>query len=88
MTYTLPVSKLELVLLTDVLDYVIVHFEAEDAETAEMFRLTCEELRTKLITARHEAGLPDVPCPVEMMSAPERQQRAQFLATEPSTKVH
>ncbi|MFZ9903729.1 MAG: hypothetical protein ACO3FT_08760 [Ilumatobacteraceae bacterium] len=66
-TYPLHVSTLELVLLTDVMDYVMEHFEAEDADTAQMFRLACLGLRQKLNVLRADAGLPDVPGPDPMI---------------------
>lgn len=56
--YPVRLSQLDIVLIADMLDYVMQHFEAEDAETAERFDQACESLQAKIRAAAVDAGLP------------------------------
>lgn len=90
---TLVVSALDVVLLTDVLDYVADHFEAEDAETAQMFQLACATMRRKLDQVRPDLGLPALSPPASLsdmttLSDDARTMLARSLATDRPTTVH
>lgn len=55
--YPVRLSQLDIVLIADMLDYVMQHFEAEDAETAERFDQACASLQAKMRAAAVDAGL-------------------------------
>jgi hypothetical protein len=50
---------MDIVLIADMLDYVMKHFEADDDETAERFDQACTSLQTKMRAAAIDAGLRD-----------------------------
>lgn len=69
-TYTTELTKLDLVLLRDTLDYVLHHFEAEDPDEAQMFELACRDLHMRLSLVRQRAGVPE--CPTTDENTPEQ----------------
>ena len=86
-TYTMHLSELELVLVEDLLDYALDTFEAEDAKTAELFRLACEGLMAKTAELRVQMGKAPKPRPDTLTT---NEAAALWLATEGqlSPKVH
>ena len=65
-SYIAHLSVTDIALLSDAVEYVMHHFEAEDAENGLRFEQACRSLLTKANTLRVEAGLP----PLEIDAAP------------------
>ena len=61
--YPVRLSPMDIVLIADMLDYVMKHFEADDDETAERFDQACASLQAKMLVAARGAGLSDAPAP-------------------------
>lgn len=57
-SYIAHLSVTDIALLSDAVEYVMHHFEAEDAENGTRFEQACLSLLTKANTLRVEAGLP------------------------------
>ncbi len=78
-SYTARLSATDIALLSDAVEYVMHHFEAEDAEDGRQFEQACRSLLMKANALRVEAGLP----PLEIASSP-----SSVWPADTSTHVH